>query len=55
MAVEDGSNFQKLLQARRAGVDPTLIRTLGPEAAQQATAFGAQAVSQGGRAAQAHR
>jgi hypothetical protein len=53
MAVEDGSNFQKLLQARRAGVDPTLIRTLGPEAAQQATAFGAQAVSQGGRAAQA--
>jgi hypothetical protein len=53
MAVEDGSNFQKLLQARRAGVDPTLIRTLGPEAAQQATAFGAQAVSRGGRAAQA--
>jgi hypothetical protein len=51
MAVEDGSNFQKLLQARRAGVDPTLIRTLGPEAAQQATAFGAQAVSRGGQAA----
>jgi hypothetical protein len=53
MAVEDGSNFQKLLQARRAGVDPTLIRTLGPEAAQQATAFGAQAVSRSGQAAQA--
>jgi hypothetical protein len=51
MAVEDGSNFQKLLQARRAGVDPTLIRTLGPEAAQQATAFGAQAVSRSGQAA----
>jgi hypothetical protein len=53
MAVEDGSNFQKLLQARRAGVDPTLIRTLGPEAAQQATAFGTQVVSRGGRAASA--
>jgi hypothetical protein len=51
MAVEDGSNFQKLLQARRAGVDPTLIRTLGPEAAQQATTFGAQAVSRSGQAA----
>jgi hypothetical protein len=51
MAVEDGSNFQKLLQARRAGVDPTLISTLGPEAAQQATTFGAQAVSRSGQAA----
>jgi hypothetical protein len=51
MAVEDGSNFQKLLQARRAGVDPTLIRTLGPEAAQQATTFGAQAVSRSGQVA----
>lgn len=55
MAVDDGRDFQNLLRLRRAGVDPTLIRTLGPSGAEQASAFGAQAVAQGGQAAQALR
>jgi hypothetical protein len=43
MADSDVSRFQELLKLRRAGVDPNLIRTLGPSGAQTAIQAGTRA------------
>lgn len=43
MADSDVSRFQELLKLRRAGVDPNLIRTLGPSGAQTAMQAGTRA------------
>ena len=40
MAAQDGSLFQEILKLRRAGVDPNLIRVLGPEGARRALEAG---------------
>jgi hypothetical protein len=60
MAADDGSLFQSrlrdLIRAKSSGgqgVNPALIRALGPEGAQQASTFGTQAVSRSGQAARA--
>jgi hypothetical protein len=53
MAAPDGSDFQELLRLRRAGVDPNLIRTLGPAGAERAFQLGGQIREGGMRAVSA--
>lgn len=45
MAADSGSNFQYLLNLRRQGVSPDLIRALGPSGAETVSGLGKQAQS----------
>ena len=50
MAADSGSSFQQLMNLRRQGVSPDLIRTLGPAGAEAVSGLGRQAQTAAGQA-----
>jgi hypothetical protein len=50
MAADRGSDFQRLINLRRQGVDPNLIRAMGPGGAEAVSGLGQQAQAAAGQA-----